>query len=254
MILKPKIALVSGASTGFGLAIARRLAGEGWRVVAAARRQDKLDSLHREFGAAILPVVLDVRDREAVRTAISQLPPDFAELDLLVNNAGLALGLEPAQRADLDDWQQMIDTNCLGLVALTHAVLPGMVARNRGQIINIGSIAGTYPYAGGNVYGATKAFVHQFTLNLKADLLGTAVRVSCIEPGLAGGSEFSQVRFKGDKQKAASVYHGTSPILPDDIAETVTWIASRPAHININVVEIMPSCQAPAGMAISRAN
>ncbi len=254
MILKPKIALVSGASTGFGLAIARRLAGEGWRVVAAARRQDKLDSLHREFGAAILPVVLDVRDREAVRTAISQLPPDFAELDLLVNNAGLALGLEPAQRADLDDWQQMIDTNCLGLVALTHAVLPGMVARNRGQIINIGSIAGPYPYAGGNVYGATKAFVHQFTLNLKADLLGTAVRVSCIEPGLAGGSEFSQVRFKGDKQKAASVYHGTSPILPDDIAETVTWIASRPAHININVVEIMPSCQAPAGMAISRAN
>lgn len=250
---QPGIALVTGASTGFGLATARRLVASGWRVIVAARRLDKLQALRDEFGASVWPLQLDVQDRVAVAAAIAALPADFAAVDLLVNNAGLALGLEPAQRADLDDWQTMIETNCLGLVAVTHAILPGMVARQRGHIINIGSIAGSYPYPGGNVYGATKAFVHQFSLNLKADLIGTPLRVSCIEPGLASGSEFSQVRFKGDVGKAAQVYQGTEPIMADDIAETVLWIASRPPHININSIEIMPTCQAPAGLAVARA-
>lgn len=248
----PRIALVTGASVGFGDAIARRLLREGWRVIATARRLERLAALQAEFGERVLPLVLDVRDRPAVAATLGQLPAGFADIDLLVNNAGLALGLEPAQRADLDDWQTMIDTNCLGLVAVTHAVLPGMVARQRGHIINLGSIAGQYAYGGGNVYGATKAFVHQFTLNLKTDLLGTPLRVTVIEPGMAGGSEFSQVRFKGDTQRAAQVYAGTQPILPDDIAEAVAWIAGLPPHININLLEMMPVCQAPGGLAVHR--
>jgi 3-hydroxy acid dehydrogenase/malonic semialdehyde reductase len=247
-----RIALVTGASAGFGLAITRRLALDGWRVIASARRQDRLEALCAEFPDRVLPLQLDVQDRRAIETAIAGLPEDWAAIELLVNNAGLALGLEPAQRADLDDWQQMLDTNCLGLIAMTHAVLPGMVARNAGQIINMGSIAGEYPYPGGNAYGATKAFVHQFTLNLKADLLGTPIRVSCIEPGLAGGSEFSNVRFKGDDAKAASVYQGTQPLLPEDIADTVAWLVSRPAHVNINVISMMPVCQAPGALSIKR--
>jgi NADP-dependent 3-hydroxy acid dehydrogenase YdfG len=246
-------ALVTGASAGFGLAIARRLAGEGWQVVAAARRLDRLDALKAEFPGQILPVQLDVRDRDAIAKMVAELPAQFAAIDLLVNNAGLALGLEPAQRADLDDWQTMIETNCLGLVAMTRAVLPGMVARDKGLVVNIGSIAGTYPYPGGNAYGATKAFVHQFSLNMKADLLGTGVRVSCIEPGLSGGSEFSSVRFKGDDEKAATVYQGTQPLMPEDIANTVAWLASLPPHVNINVIEMMPTCQASSGLAIKRA-
>ncbi|MBV8465841.1 MAG: SDR family oxidoreductase, partial [Burkholderiales bacterium] len=245
--------LVTGASAGFGLAIARRLAGDGWQVVAAARRLDRLKALEAEFPGLILPVQLDVRDREAIASTVAGLPAQFADIDLLVNNAGLALGLEPAQRADLDDWETMIETNCLGLAAMTRAVLPGMVARDRGLVVNIGSIAGTYPYPGGNAYGATKAFVHQFSLNLKADLLGTGVRVSCIEPGLVGGSEFSNVRFKGDDAKAATVYTGTQPLMPEDIANTVAWLANLPPHVNINVIEMMPTCQASSGLAIKRA-
>lgn len=247
-----KIALVTGASSGFGLAIARRLLEGGIRVIATARRQDRLHELADAFPGRVLPLVLDVTSRAAVKEVVASLPSDFAEIDILVNNAGLALGIAPAQGADLDDWQTMIETNCLGLAAVTHAVLPGMVARNAGLIVNIGSIAGDYPYAGGNVYGATKAFVHQFSLNLKSDLLGTGVRVSCIEPGLAGGSEFSNVRFKGDDAKAANVYQGTQPITPDDIAATVDWLVQLPAHLNINVIEMMPVCQAPAGLAIHR--
>lgn len=248
-----KIAMVTGASSGFGLAIARRLAEGGMRVIATARRQDRLNELAAAFPGQVLPLVLDVTNRAAIKEQVASLPNDFAEIDVLVNNAGLALGMAPAQGADLDDWQTMIETNCLGLAAVTHAVLPGMVARNTGLIINIGSIAGDYPYAGGNVYGATKAFVHQFSLNLKSDLLGTGVRVSCIEPGLAGGSEFSNVRFKGDDTKAANVYQGTQPIMPDDIAATVDWLVQLPPHLNINVIEMMPVCQAPAGLAIHRA-
>ncbi|GLR15103.1 SDR family NAD(P)-dependent oxidoreductase [Chitinimonas viridis] len=246
------IALVTGASSGFGLATAQRLLARGYRVIAAARRQDKLAALADQHPGQVLALPLDVSDRQAIRAALTALPGDWAAIDLLVNNAGLALGLAPAQGASLDDWQTMIDTNCLGLAAVTHAVLPGMVARNRGLIINIGSIAGDYAYPGGNVYGATKAFVHQFSLNLKADLLGTGVRVSSIEPGLAGGSEFSNVRFKGDDAKAASVYQGTQPLLPDDIAATVEWLASLPPHVNINVIEMMPTCQAPGPLAIHR--
>ncbi|HEY9103296.1 SDR family NAD(P)-dependent oxidoreductase [Chitinimonas sp.] len=247
-----RIALVTGASAGFGLAIARRLATAGLRVVATARRQDRLAALAAEFPEQILPLELDVRDRQAVAELPARLPADYAAIDLLVNNAGLALGLAPAQGADLDDWQTMIETNCLGLAAVTHAILPGMVARNRGLVVNIGSIAGDYAYPGGNVYGATKAFVHQFSLNLKSDLLGTAVRVSCIEPGLAGGSEFSNVRFKGDDGKAAGVYQGTEPLTPEDIAETVHWLAHLPPHVNINVIEMMPVCQAPGALSIHR--
>ncbi|QDQ27367.1 SDR family NAD(P)-dependent oxidoreductase [Chitinimonas arctica] len=246
------IAFVTGASSGFGLATAVRLAEEGYRVIAAARRLDKLETLASRYPDQVLALQLDVADRAMVKRAIAELPADYAEVDVLVNNAGLALGLAPAQGASLDDWQTMIDTNCLGLAAVTHAILPGMVARNRGQIINIGSIAGDYAYPGGNVYGASKAFVHQFSLNLKADLFGTAIRVSCIEPGLAGGSEFSQVRFKGDEGKASGLYQGTTPLTPEDIAGTVAWLTSLPSHVNINVIEMMPVCQAPSALAIHR--
>ncbi|PHV10303.1 SDR family NAD(P)-dependent oxidoreductase [Chitinimonas sp. BJB300] len=246
------VALITGASSGFGLATAKRLLMRGFRVIASARRQDKLAALAEKYPSQVLPLALDVRDRAAIRSAITELPTDWADIEVLVNNAGLALGLAPAQAANLDDWHTMIDTNCLGLAAITHAVLPGMVARNRGLIVNIGSIAGDYAYPGGNVYGATKAFVHQFSLNLKADLLGTAVRVSCLEPGLAGGSEFSKVRFQGDDAKAASVYQGTQPLMPEDIASVVEWLATLPPHININVLEMMPVCQAPSALAIHR--
>ena len=187
-----KIYFVTGASAGFGSAFVRRFASEGARVVATARRLDKLQALADEFEGLVWPVLLDVQDRVAVEKAISNLPSAFAEVDCLINNAGLALGLEPAYKADLDHWEQMIDTNCKGLVSITRMLLPGMVARGRGHVVNLGSTAGTYPYPGGNVYGATKAFVHQFSLNLRSDLHGTGVRVTCIEPGLCGGTEFSE--------------------------------------------------------------
>jgi 3-hydroxy acid dehydrogenase/malonic semialdehyde reductase len=243
-----KTVLVTGASSGFGAAIARRFAAEGHRVVAAARRTEKL----AELGADVHAVALDVRDRAAVARAIAELPAEFAEIDVLVNNAGLALGLEPAHRADLDDWQRMIDTNCAGLVQCTREVLPGMVARRRGHVINMGSVAGTYPYPGGNVYGATKAFVHQFSVNLRSDLHGTGVRVTCVEPGMANGTEFSTVRFQGDQDKAAAVYSGMRPLSPEDIAETVYWTASLPEHVNVNAVELMPTAQSFAPFQVSR--
>ena len=190
---------VTGASTGFGEAIARRFAADGARVVISARRAGRIADLATELGGGVLPVTLDVRDREAVAALVAGLPPEFAEIDVLVNNAGLALGLEPAYKADLDDWDAMVDTNCKGVTYCTRAILPGMVKRRRGHVINLGSIAGTYPYPGGNVYGATKAFVHQFSLDLRSDLHGTGVRVTSVEPGLSGGTEFSVVRFGGDQ-------------------------------------------------------
>ncbi len=246
------IILVTGATAGFGAAIARRFAAEGHKIVAAGRRRERLDALAAEFKpGAIDPLVLDVRDRAAVEAAIANLPADFAAIDLLVNNAGLALGLSPAQEADLDDWETMVDTNVKGLMYVTRAVLPGMVARNRGHIVNLGSIAALYPYPGGNVYGATKAFVRQFSLNLRADLLGTKVRVTDIEPGLVGGSEFSTVRF-GDAQRAAKLYEGADALTPDDIAEAVHWVASLPARVNINSIEMMPVTQAFAALAVHR--
>lgn len=238
-----KIAFVTGASTGFGAAIARRFVAEGALVVAAARRVDKLTALAGELGERVLPLELDVRDRAAVHDAVQSLPAEFAEIDVLVNNAGLALGLEPAHRADLDDWSRMIDTNCTGLVTCTQAILSGMVSRGRGHVINIGSVAGTYPYPGGNVYGATKAFVHQFSLNLRSDLHGTGVRVTCIEPGMVGGTEFSTIRFLGDEAKAGAVYEGLQALTAADIAESVHWVAAQPPHVNINMIELMPAAQ-----------
>jgi 3-hydroxy acid dehydrogenase/malonic semialdehyde reductase len=237
------IVLVTGATAGFGAAIARLFARDGARIIAVGRRAERLEALRAELGQdKVLPVVLDVRDTAAIATAIGSLPAEWAEIDLLVNNAGLALGLEPAQRASLSDWETMIDTNTKGLVAMTHAVLPGMVARDRGHVVNIGSTAGEWPYPGGNVYGATKAFVRQFSLNLRADLFGTRVRVTDIEPGLVGGTEFSNIRF-GDDAKAAAVYQGADALTPDDIADAVHWVASRPARVNINTLQLMPVSQ-----------
>lgn len=246
------IVFLTGASAGFGTAIARTFVQGGHRVVAAARRKDRLLALRDELGAALLPVELDVRDRAAVAAIAAALPAEFAAIDVLINNAGLALGLEPAHRAQLDDWQTMIDTNCLGLVQVTRALLPGMVERNRGHVFNLGSTAGSWPYPGANVYGATKAFVRQFSLNLRADLAGTALRVTDIEPGLSGGTEFSNVRFHGDNEKAAKTYEQVQPLTAEDIAETIYWIATRPPHININTIELMPVAQSFAGLSISR--
>ncbi|WP_067975956.1 SDR family NAD(P)-dependent oxidoreductase [Nocardiopsis trehalosi] len=244
--------LVTGASAGFGTAIARRFAAEGHRVVVAGRRADRLDRLAADLGPDALPLPLDVRDRAAVADAVAGLPGAFAEVDVLVNNAGLALGLDPAQSADLDDWERMIATNCTGLVYCTRAVLPGMVERGRGHVVNLGSIAGTHPYPGGNVYGATKAFVRQFSQNLRADLHGTGVRVTCLEPGLSGGTEFSEVRFHGDRDKAGDVYAGTRPLLPEDIADAVHWVVDRPAHVNVNTMELMPVAQSFSALPVHR--
>ena len=243
---------VTGASAGFGVAIARRFVATGARVIVCARRADRLAALAADLGAAVLAIELDVRERASVERAIGALPPAFAEIDVLVNNAGLAKGLEPAQRAELDDWDQMIDTNCKGLVYTTHAILPGMVARGRGHVINIGSVAGSYPYPGGNVYGASKAFVHQFSLNLRSDLHGTGVRVTCVEPGLAGGTEFSTVRFSGDEARARAVYAGVEALGADDVAEAVHWAASVPAHVNVNTIELMAVAQSFAPFQIHR--
>jgi 3-hydroxy acid dehydrogenase / malonic semialdehyde reductase len=247
------IVLVTGATSGFGLSIARRFAAGGHRIIAAGRRTERLAALAAELGNAVaLTLPLDVRDRAAVERAIVELPPELAAIDLLVNNAGLARGLEPAQRADLDDWDEMVDTNIKGLMTMTHAVLPGMVARDRGHVVNLGSTAAHWPYPGANVYGATKAFVHQFSLNLRADLLGTKVRVTVVDPGMVGGTEFSSIRFHGDDTRAAKVYQGAEPLLPEDVAETVHWIATLPARVNVNAIELMPVGQAFAGLAVSR--
>ena len=252
--MPPRVAFVTGASSGIGEAIARRYAAAGVKVVATVRRGNRLDALVVKFGeGSVLPIVLDVRDDDAVEQAVRSLPPAFAEVDVLVNNAGLALGLEPVQNAVLDNWERMIETNCTGLVYVTRAVLPGMVARRRGHVVNMGSIAGTYPYPGGNVYGATKSFVHQFSLGMRADLHGTGVRVTCIEPGLIGGTEFSEVRFAGDTEKAAGVYSGTEPLGPEDVAAAVDWVTSQPEHVNVNVIELMPVSQSFAPLPIDRA-
>jgi 3-hydroxy acid dehydrogenase / malonic semialdehyde reductase len=247
------IVFVTGASSGFGAAIARAFVNGGHRVIAAGRRKERLHALADELGSVLLPYELDVRDRAAAEAVPGSLPAEFAAVDVLVNNAGLALGLEPGHRASLDDWHTMIDTNCTGLVTITRALLPGMVERNRGHIVNLGSTAGTYPYAGANVYGATKAFVRQFSLNLRADLAGTALRVTDIEPGLCGGTEFSSVRFKGDDAKAARVYDNVEALTPEDIAESIYWITTRPAHVNINTIELMPVAQSFAGLSVHRA-
>jgi 3-hydroxy acid dehydrogenase/malonic semialdehyde reductase len=245
-------ALVTGASVGIGEAITRRLAADGWRVIAAARRVDKLQALADELGAAVLPWALDVNDHPAIAALPSSLPAAWAEVDLLVNNAGLALGLQPAHQTVLDDWQAMVDANISGLMHCTRALLPGMVERGRGHIVNIGSLAGELAYPGGNVYGASKAFVRHFTMGLKADLIATAVRCTVIEPGLVAGSEFSSVRFKGDAARAHNVYQGTTPLVPADVAEAVSWVAALPPHVNISVLQMMPVCQGPGAVGMHR--
>ncbi|OGU22043.1 MAG: NAD(P)-dependent oxidoreductase [Geobacteraceae bacterium GWF2_54_21] len=248
-----KTILITGASSGFGAACARIFATNGSRLILTARRVDPLLKLQDELGttAEIQIIPLDVRDREAVQGAIESLPERFSAIDVLINNAGLALGLEPAHQADLDDWDTMVDTNIKGLMYCTRMVLPGMVARNRGHIVNISSTAGAWPYPGGNVYGGTKAFVTQFSRNLRSDLIGTRVRVSCIQPGMAE-TEFSKVRFKGDDEQAAGVYSGTEPLTAEDIAETVRWVVSQPAHVNVNTLELMSIDQSWGPFAIHR--
>ena len=246
------IVLITGASSGFGEEMARKFVRNGHMVIAAARRSEKLSSLQAELGASLLPVTIDVTDSASIKEALAALPEKWKEIDVLINNAGLALGIEPAHQAILDEWETMIETNTKGLVAMTHALLPGMVARKTGVVINIGSVAGSTPYPGGNVYGATKAFVAQFTKNLRADLVGTGVRATTIAPGLCGGTEFSNVRLRGNDSAAAKVYEGTVPLTASDIAETAYWIATLPAHVNINYIEMMPTCQGFGPLNIKR--
>lgn len=243
--------MVTGASAGMGEATVRRFIAEGHRVIATARRLERLESLAEELGGDLLPVGLDVQDRPAIESALADLPDRFADIDVLVNNAGLALGLEPAQEASLDKWEQMLQTNCGGLMACTRLVLPGMVERGRGHVINIGSTAGTHPYPNGNVYAATKAFVHQFSLGLRADLFGTGVRVTCVEPGMAD-TEFSTVRFGGDRASADALYAGWQALTAEDVAESVYWSTQQPQHVNVNVIELTPTAQVFAGMKIFR--
>lgn len=247
------IVFITGASAGFGAEMARTFVRNGHQVVMAARRKERLDALAAELGDSALPVEMDVTSKVSIEEALALLPQSWRQIDVLINNAGLALGTSPAQEAPLEDWETMIATNCQGLVTMTRAILPAMVERGSGLVINLGSVAGHYPYPGGNVYGATKAFVEQFTLNLRADLVGTGVRATNLAPGLCGGTEFSNVRFKGDDALAAKVYEGTTPLTASDIAETAYWIATLPPHVNVNLIELMPTCQGFSPFNIKRA-
>lgn len=244
--------LVTGASAGFGKAICETLVKSGFKVIGAARRLEKLQELKAQLGDDFYPLQMDVSKTTEIDTALLSLPNEWQQIDLLVNNAGLALGLEPADKVDFNDWLTMINTNIIGLTYLTRQILPQMVKRNQGHIINLGSIAGNYPYPGGNVYGATKAFVKQFSLNLRADLAGTAVRVTNIEPGLCGGTEFSNVRFKGDEAKAAKVYENVHFIKPEDIAEMILWLNQQPSYVNVNRLEVMSVAQSFSALTVTR--
>ena len=246
-----KTALITGATSGFGAASVDRFVAGGWRVVATGRRAERLQQLvDRHDAGRVHALAFDMRDEAAMRASLAGLPADFADIDLLVNNAGLALGTAPAQRADLAQWKQMIDTNVTALATITHLLLPTLIER-RGAIVNLGSIAGTYPYPGGNVYGGTKAFVDQFTQNLRTDLHGTGVRVSVIEPGMAE-TEFTLVRTGGDRAASDRLYAGAHPITAQDIAETIWWIATLPSHLNVNRLEVMPVSQSAAGLQVHR--
>lgn len=247
-----KTALVTGATAGFGLAICHTLIENGYRVIGTGRRAERLAELKAQFGEAFLPLAFDISDEQATKQALASRPRDWQQVDLLVNNAGLALGLEPAYKVELADWYQMIDTNIKGLVTVTRLILPEMVERNLGHIINLGSIAGNYAYPGGNVYGGTKAFVKQFSLNLRADLVGTNIRVTNVEPGLCGGTEFSNVRFKGDDEKAAKVYENVDYVSPQDIANIVLWLNQQPEHVNINRIEVMPTAQTFSPLTVTK--
>lgn len=249
--MSSEIVFITGASSGFGAAIARQVSALGARTILAARRLERVEALARELPSPSHAVALDVGDPAAVAAVVAALPEGFRDVTVLVNNAGLALGVVPAQKADLAQWTEMVDTNIKGVLHCTHTLLPGMVARNRGYVMNLGSVAASYPYPGGNVYSGTKAFVRQFSLALRADLLGTKVRVTCIEPGMAE-TEFSLVRFQGDSQRAGSVYEGTTPLTADDIAETVCWCLTRPLHLNVNTLELMTVRQAFGPFAVDR--
>lgn len=248
-----KTIFITGASSGFGEATARKFSSKGHRLILLARRREKLIDLAHQLGGEnkCHLITADVRDKEEVENALSGLPEEFRSIDVLVNNAGLALGLGSAEDASLKDWEIMVDTNIKGVIYLTKAVLPGMIRRGHGQIINIGSVAGSWPYPGGNVYGSTKAFVQQFSRNLRSDLSGKNIRVSLVEPGMSE-TEFSLIRFEGDQEKAKAVYHSMNPLSADDIAETVFWICSMPAHVNINQIELMPIAQAWAPFSVYR--
>ncbi|MDX6770802.1 MAG: SDR family NAD(P)-dependent oxidoreductase [Elusimicrobiota bacterium] len=243
--------IVTGATSGFGAAVSRRFVKEGAKVVATGRRVERLRALKKELGPRCATLAFDVRDRRKTAAALGKLPKGFTEPNVLVANAGLALGLGPAAQADLDDWDAMVDTNVKGLLYTVRAVLPGMVARDEGHVITLGSVAADFPYPGGNTYGATKAFVKQFALNLRADLLGSNVRVTNVEPGLAE-TEFSLVRFKGDKAKAAKPYEGIAALTADDAAEAVYWAATLPRRVNVNRLSLMPVMQAFGPFAFKR--
>jgi len=244
--------LITGATSGFGEATAAKFAQAGYKVIITGRRQERLDAFKARFPKSdILALCFDVSDKKAVFDAIAALPEAYKSIDILVNNAGLALGLGRAPEADLDDWETMVDTNIKGLLYVTRAVLPGMVERKSGYIFNLGSIAGNWPYEGGNVYGATKAFVKQFSLNLRTDLRGTNVRVTNLEPGFSE-TEFSDVRFKGDKEKANQVYKGTKALDKEDIAHTIFTLSQLPAHVDVTRIEIMPTMQTCNGLFVER--
>lgn len=248
----PKIVMITGATGGFGEAFARKFAAAGCKLILTSRKADKLDKLAASLKVPIHKIILDIRDRKEVEAAFAKIPEEFRAIDLLINNAGGAFGMESAQEASLDDWQNMVEANNLGLVVCTHSVLSGMVKRGIGHIINIGSVAGTYPYPGGSVYCAAKAFVKQFSLALRADLIGTGVRVTNIEPGMVE-TTFSLNRFKGDAAKAAKVYEGANPLTADDVAESVFWAATLPPRVNINRIELMPTTQSTGALAVHRA-
>ena len=248
-----RTAFITGATSGFGRATARRLVAAGWRIVATGRRAERLQALVEELGGErVHAAAFDMRDAAAMAAAIEALPPAYRDIDLLLNNAGLAQGTAPAQQASLEDWQRMIDTNITALVTLTRALLPRLVER-RGAIINVSSTAATYPYTGGNVYGGTKAFVSQFSLNLRADLHGTGVRVTSLEPGMAE-TEFTLVRTHGDQAASDALYRGARPMTAEDIADVVCWIADLPPHLNVNRLELMPVSQSFAGFQVARAD
>lgn len=248
-----KVVLVTGASSGIGEATARKFAEQGFAVILAARNEDKLAVLSESLKTVtdVYMARLDVSDSDSIEAFFATIPEAFQSIDVLVNNAGLALGLEPAHEANLDDWETMVQTNIMGLLRVTRRVLPGMVERNTGHVINIGSTAGNWPYPGGNAYGATKAFVQQFSRGLRADLSGKPIRVTNIEPGMCE-TNFSNVRFKWDTEQASKVYQGTKPLSADDIADIVYWVNSTPPHVNVNTLEVMPVCQTWGPFAISR--
>jgi serine 3-dehydrogenase len=247
-----KTAFVTGATAGIGAATVRALVASGWRCVATGRRAERLDALVQELGAdKVHPAVFDVRDTDGLEAALAALPDDFRKIDLLVNNAGLAQGLSPAQEADLADWRTMIDTNVTAMVTITRKLLPGLIER-KGAIIAIGSVAGSYIYPGGNVYAGSKAFANHFTLALRADLHGTGVRVTSIEPGMVE-TEFTVVRT-GSQEASDTLYAGVNPMTAEDIAATIRWIAELPPHLNVNRIELMPVNQDFAGFRVAREN